>query len=265
MEDWPSRVVTVRNQTFDMTFEVAALVTAGPLTDTYLGSVQWGWESDTTGSVTLKPLTLLAAGAPTGAFMGAAGTWNAAVFHNAAGTAVPSVALPTTMGRSDSIAASNMTPAAILDRLPVARRELAALPAGPGPERANSAFEIRALEAELAKRTLLVTVRWDSISDSGPAAVPTEDEVWLSLSGGGASMLSITGTRTYRRADSHVYRFPLADYLPLSAPLHLTLDEHDRAGPGGREHDDTLVDFRWPSPFHPTVVGDPDRHYAVDL
>ena len=45
-------------------FEIAALVTAGPMEDTYLGSVEWGWQSDATGLVTLKPFVALASGAP---------------------------------------------------------------------------------------------------------------------------------------------------------------------------------------------------------
>ncbi len=67
---------TVKDQTFEMNFEVTALVTAGPLKDTYLGSIEWGWESDTSGTVTLKPFRLLQAGVPTDSFMGAAHTWN---------------------------------------------------------------------------------------------------------------------------------------------------------------------------------------------
>ena len=78
MEDWPGRIIEVAGQTFEMTFEIAALVTAGPMKDTYLGSVEWGWESDAAGIVTLKPFRALASGAPTATFMGAAATWNAA-------------------------------------------------------------------------------------------------------------------------------------------------------------------------------------------
>jgi hypothetical protein len=265
MEDWPGRTVGVKDQTFEMNFEVTALVTAGPLKDTYLGSIEWGWESDTSGTVTLKPFRLLQAGVPTDQFMSAATTWNKAVMHDKDGTAVNTVDLPTPMQHSDSIAAPNMTTAAILDRLPVARRELAALKPGPSPERANTAFEISALEAELKKRKIFVTVTCDSISDTGGAASPPEDEVWLFLRGGGSMAMGLTGTRTFRRGDSHRYEFALADFMPLTDTLHLELNEHDRAGPRGREHDDTLVDFAWNPPFHPTVTSDPDRHYRVDL
>jgi len=53
--------------------------------------------------------------------------------------------------------------------------------------------------------------------------------------------------------------------MPMNAPLRLQVNEHDRAGKGGRESDDALVDFVWRSPFTPTVTADPDRHYRVDL
>lgn len=265
MEDWPSRVVTVKDQTFEMNFEVTALVTAGPLKDTYLGSIEWGWESDTTGTVTLKPFRLLQAGVPTDSFMGAAHTWNDAVMHDKDGTKVNTVDLPTPMQHSNSVAAVDMSTPSLLGRLPVARRELAGFPPGPSPERVNTEFEIRAMETELAKRKIFVTLACNSISDTGGAASPPEDEVWLSLDGGGSMAIGLTGTRTFRRGDSHRYEFALGDFMPMNAPLRLQVNEHDRAGKGGRESDDALVDFVWRSPFTPTVTADPDRHYRVDL
>jgi len=265
MEDGPGRTVLVKDQTFEMNFEVTALVTAGPLKDTYLGSIEWGWESDTSGTVTLKPFRLLQAGVPTDSFMGAANTWNAATMHDKDGTAVNTVNLPTPMQHSDSIAAVDMTTPAILDRLPVARREQAGFPPGPSPERINTQFEIRALETELAKRKIFVTLTCNSISDTGGAASPPEDEIWLSLDGGGSMAIALTGTRTFRRGDSHRYEFTLGDFMPMSGPLRLLVNEHDRAGKGGREKDDALVDYAWRSPFTPTVTADHDRHYRVDL
>jgi nucleoid-associated protein YgaU len=98
MEDGPGRIIQTAGQSFEMTFEVTALVTNGPMVNTYLGSVEWGWQSDALGVVTLKPFAMKSAGAPTDDFNTAAQTWNAATFHttDAAATAVPTIDLPIT-------------------------------------------------------------------------------------------------------------------------------------------------------------------------
>ena len=98
MEDGPGRVIEVAGQSFEMTFEVAALVTDGPMVNTYLGTVEWGWQSDDHGLVTIKPFVAKSMGTPTGAFNTAAQTWNDATFQttDAAHTAVSTIDVPIT-------------------------------------------------------------------------------------------------------------------------------------------------------------------------
>jgi uncharacterized protein DUF4157 len=270
MEDGPGRVLEVAGQSFEMTFEIAALVTAGPMQDTYLGSVQWGWQSDAAGFVTLKPFVALASGAPTATFMQAASTWNAAEFHDDSlwgilfGDPVQSVDLPITTLPSGVRAAVDMSTVDILARLPVVRGELTGLPAGPSVDRTNKEFELRALVTELAKRKIKIDLTCNSISDTGGAASPPEDETWLSLSGGGgAPSLSLTGTRTFRSGDAHTYQFDVTDFLPLTGAVHIDVNEHDRAGTKSAAHDDVLIALDWLPPFGTVVRSDPGGHYTA--
>jgi hypothetical protein len=274
MEDGPGRIIRVAGQTFEMWFEVAALVTAGPMVDTYLGSVEWGWESDAAGVVTLKPFRVLASGAPTSDFMQAAGVWNDASFHDDSfagiralqdffGTTTDSVDLPITTLPSGSQAAVDMRTMDILTRLPVVRGELAGLPAGPSVDRTNKQFELRALMTELAKRKIDIELFCNSISDTGAAAAPPEDEVWLALNGGGSPTIALTATRTFRPGGRHKFQFDVSDFLPLSGPVHIDVNEHDRAGPGGTAVDDVLIAVDWAAPFMPAMRSDPGGHYTA--
>jgi len=249
-----------------MWFEVTALITDGPLKDTYLGSVEWGWQSDASGIVTLRPFVALASGAPTATFMGAAGVWNAATFHNrATGATTDSVDLPITTLPSGVRAAVDMRTTDILARIPVVRTELAGLAAGPSVDRTNKDFELRALETEVRKRKIQLTLDCATISDTGGAASPPEDEVWVALTGGGTLATSLTAIRKFRAGDSHVYSFAAGDHLPLDAPLNVEATEHDRAGRTSRAHDDVLISFDWSPPFARTVQRDAGGHYTATI
>lgn len=277
IEDSPRRVIEVAGQTFEMTFEVTALVNDGPMENTYLGSVEWGWQSDAAGVVTVKPFVPLASGAPTATLMGAAGVWNAAEFHDDSSglprwaqdlfglPTVPTVDLPITTLPSGVLAAVDMPTTDILARLPIVRGELAGLPAAPNVDRTNKEFELRALVTELNNRKIAVTVVCHTISDTGGAASPAEDEVWLSLDGGGSPTISLTGTRTFRAGDSHTFEFPVPDFMPLSAPVHVTINEHDRAGSRSSAHDDELIAVDWAAPFAPAAAAGGGGHYNVQI
>jgi hypothetical protein len=272
MEDGPGRNIDVVGQTFEMNFEIAALVTSGPMENTYLGSVEWGWQSDAAGIVTLKPFVALASGAPTAAFMQAAGQWNASIFHDDSfwgillGETVATVDIPITTLPSGVKAAVDMTTAEILARVPVVQGEIRGLPAGPSVDRTNKEFELRALVTELGKRKLRLALDCHSISDTGGAAIPPEDEVWLALTGGsGAIGLTLTSTRTYRAGSSHTYEFALTGFLPLTSPLHIEVNEHDRAGTSAPAHDDVLIATDFATPFARKVDADKGGHYTLTI
>lgn len=83
IDDSPFRIIEFAGQTYEHTFESAAIAVEGPIApNTYLGSVSWGYTSDASGKVTLKPLTLVSAANPSASFLAAAALWNAATFHD---------------------------------------------------------------------------------------------------------------------------------------------------------------------------------------
>ncbi len=60
-----------------------------------------------------------------------------------------------------------------------------------------------------------------------------EDEIWLALNGGGWPTSALTSTRTFRSGSNHIFQFAVSDFLPLSDPVRIEIDEHDRAGTSG--------------------------------
>ena len=135
------------------TFETTALIMDGPMKNTYLGSVRWGWKADATGTVSLDPATLqlVNAGAPSSDFMAAAQKWNdQTIKDSTTGTVHNTVDLPITTFDSGSVAAAGRRTEDLRARLDQVKAELAGMPAG--VDRTNKEFEKRALEAELARR-----------------------------------------------------------------------------------------------------------------
>jgi hypothetical protein len=135
------------------TFETTALIMDGPMKDTYLGSVRWGWKADAAGTVSLDPasLQLVNAGAPSSDFMAAAQKWNdQTIKDTTTGTVHDTVNLPITTFDSGSIAAGDRRTEDLRARLDQVNAELAGMPAG--VDRTNKEFEKRALEAELTRR-----------------------------------------------------------------------------------------------------------------
>src|SRR5262249_53607086 len=128
LEDWPWRPVQTPGQTFEMTFEVAAMVTGGPMANTYLGAIEWGW-SGAGGTVTPKPFQRVRWGAPAAGFMGAAQVWNNATFPTTDATpvAVPSIDLPITSLPSSVRAAVDLPTPQLVARLVVVKREMTGL------------------------------------------------------------------------------------------------------------------------------------------
>jgi len=57
-------------------FETTATAVRGRQLGTYYGSVSWGWSADSTGNMTINPLTVSSNGVPSEAFMRAANKWN---------------------------------------------------------------------------------------------------------------------------------------------------------------------------------------------
>lgn len=238
IEDGPWRPIQFPGQTFEHSFEVAALAVEGPIpVNTYLGSVSWGWRSDAAGQVTVAPLALTQAGAPSTAFMSAAGLWNAATFSNlATGAVVPSVDIPITTMDSGTVAAVDISTTALLTRIALVDSQLAGL--APGTDRTNKEFEKRALEAELPRRFVKVSVRVNSTEDWTGA-----DEVYVKLTGPSGSVAR-SGERSLNDGDANDFVVPLVTLLPLTGPIQVQVYDADSP-----DADDLIVDMNFVAPW----------------
>jgi len=159
LSDAPARRIAFAGQEWEHSFEVTALVADGPMANTYLGSVAWGWRANAAGTASLSPnpISLVRAGAPTSEFMAAGEKWNKTTFKDpGTGKTHDSVDVPITTFDSGSVSAGNRTITDLHARLDQVNAELATLPAG--VDRTNKEFEKRALEAEIAKRGALAPV-----------------------------------------------------------------------------------------------------------
>jgi nucleoid-associated protein YgaU len=78
LDDTPNRRLESAGQTYEQTFEATALVLSGPLANTYLGSVAWGYASTEAGVSNLTPpaVTVVSYGTPSAQFTEAATQWN---------------------------------------------------------------------------------------------------------------------------------------------------------------------------------------------
>ena len=171
MEDGPGRIIETAGQSFEMTFEVAALVTNGPMANTYLGTVEWGWQSDLHGVVTLKPFAMKSAGTPTAAFNTAAGTWNAATFHttDAAATAVPTIDLPIT--RHHTVDPASLNDQQLEQRMRELTDQILRMDRS-SPDYQNIRFEIRALGQNAMNRGT------DAVDSGHTYTVRSGDTLW---------------------------------------------------------------------------------------
>jgi hypothetical protein len=206
--------------------------------------------------MTPNPITVVSAGAPSSQFMGAAGRWNRASFgeldaHGApTGTAHGTADLPLTTVDGGTAAATDMATSAIVARLGVVNRELTTVAAG--ADRTNKEFERRALETELRTRTIAITVHVNRLQDTGGAAVPPEDEVFVNLAGSHGGRLH-TPRATLAAGAEETFTLPVDSLLPLDGPVSIHVMEHDRAGPASHAHDTLVVDMSWAPPFAPLV------------
>jgi len=237
LDDTPNRSLAFVGEEWTQTFEAAALVLDGPLKDAYLGTVEWGWKVDAAGVCTLNPtpIRMVSPGAPTSDFMDAATKWNNHTLLDSTGGAHATVDLPITSVSSGAQAASAMSTADIIARIPVVDTEIAALAAG--ADKTNKQFEKLALETELGKRKAQVDVKVNSTEDWTGA-----DEAYVQLTGSGGSKSS--SEVSLNDGDSHSFDIELATILPIRGPI--TVKVFDGDWPDG---DDELVNMAWASPY----------------
>jgi len=117
LDDTPQRRIDFPGQEYDGKFEVAALVLAGPMQNTYLGTVEWGYHIDATGNAHPDPaaIRVVSMGTPSGSFMDAADTWNSSQVQDSAGNSFDTVDLPTS--RQATVDPATLDDRALLQRI----------------------------------------------------------------------------------------------------------------------------------------------------
>jgi hypothetical protein len=76
LDDWPTRSGSVGKKNSGQYFETTALAVEGTQKNSYYGSVQWGWERDSSATFKLVDFKIVSQGTPSAAFMAAAEVWN---------------------------------------------------------------------------------------------------------------------------------------------------------------------------------------------
>lgn len=246
LADGPRRNIQFAGQEWRHSFEATALVLDGPMANTYLGSVAWGWKCDAAGTVTTdpNPITLVRAGAPTSDFMAAAAQWNSATFTDpTTGIAHNTVDLPTTTVDSATVAPGSMTTADLITRLALVNTQATALPGGPGVDRTNKEFERTALQSELARRNAKV-----DIHVAKKEGRYFNDEVFIKMTGPGGGTTQTPHVNMDDGA-SHTFLVPLGSVLPLSGPVHVEAWNYNLMS-----SNDLIVSKDWTPPFGPAAI-----------
>ena len=246
LQDRPRRQIAFAGQQWTQTFETAALVINGPMMNTYLGSVEWGWQVDAAGTATLNPaaIRMVRGGVPTTDFMDAANKWNRLQFTDTGtGTVHDTVDLPTTSDllNSGMTLPSNRSTPLLLAWLDMINFQLQNLP-GPSVDRTNKLFEKRALEAELHTRNILVNVNVVKTEDWTGA-----DEVYARLKSGSRTFR--TQTRSLNDGQSFLFRVPVDSLLPITDPILIEVYDEDLGN--WIDRDDLIVNMNWGKPFQP--------------
>ena len=166
--DKPRRGIDFAKEIWTQSFEVAALVLDGPMANTYLGSIAWGWETDDAGIATLNPATIgrVQGGLPSLGFREASEKWNKLTFKGPGKKKFETVDLPVPTDLLDSGLQnpSDRTTPNLLSWLKMIDFQISVLndeikdatspdvTAQKQLDLTNKQFEKRAIQAELKKR-----------------------------------------------------------------------------------------------------------------
>ncbi len=238
LSDSPNRTLESDGQTFEQTFEATALVMSGPLANTYLGSVAWGYTSTANGTsnLTPDPITVVSQGNPSALFNDAATKWNSATLpdrSDATGaTTLDTVDLPIDNTRRPG----DMTTPEIFTALSTIDAEIAALA---GAEASKKALFKRGLENEVRTRSMFVSVHVKSTEDWVGA-----DDVYVKLKND-AGGKSSSPEKSLNDGQSHVFEIRIGAALP-AAGGPFTIEVYDSDWPDGN---DLLVQMTMASPY----------------
>ena len=239
LDDRPNRTLAFAGERWEQRFEVTALAISGPLAGTYLGSVAWGWHTDSHDNAKLDPpqIVLVREGPPTTAFMDAAYQWNQMTLTDTTtGTNYNTVDLPMDHDVAE------LTTENLAVRLVALRAEANRLPAA-DPAKAHKNFQAVVYARELAKRSIDVFVKVKKTEDR------STDNVYAKIFGPKKYKTKVTDMSA---GDEHDFLISIGDVattLPLpGSPLAVEVWDEDLIDP-----DDKLVAMTWTPGQGPAV------------
>jgi hypothetical protein len=243
LADGPGSFITFNKQEFEMKFEVAALALSGPMTNTYLGSVEWGWKCDAAGTSTLDPpaIRLISPGLPTSAFVDAAKKWNAA----------KTVKDPKSKKTLDTVDLPLPTSATETSNKPAVERSTGELLVSLGAvnstlttakdvDKNAKTLEKRAIEQALAGRQVVVDVNVKKTEDWTGA-----DEVYALLKSGNKQ--AKTPVKSLNDGQSGSFALPLPSLMPVNGPISVQIYDEDLGT--FYDQDDLIVYMFWQPPY----------------
>jgi len=243
LSDSPHRSIAFAKQEWVQTFEVSALALSGPLANTYLGSVEWGWKCDAAGTASLAPpaIRLISPGLPSSAFADAAKKWNAA----------KTVKDPKSKKKLDTIDLPLPTSAVETSNKPAAERSTGELLVSLGAvdttlktatdvDKNAKTLEKRAMEQTLSSRQVLVDVDVKKTEDWTGA-----DEVYAVL--GSGSKRQKTPVKSLNDGQSGSFALPLPSLMPIHGPI--TVQIYDEDAGTFFDQDDLIVNMPWLPPY----------------
>jgi hypothetical protein len=241
--DSPASTIAFKKQEIAMNFETTALVLSGPMANTYLGSVEWGWKCDSAGTATVAPpaIRLISPGLPSGAFVDAAKKWNAAktVKDPKSKKKLDTIDLPlpaSAVETSNKPAAERGTGELLLALRGVDKELLTAT----NVDKNAKTLEKRAIEQALAGRQTVLDVNVRKTEDWTGA-----DEVYAVLESG--TKRAKTPVKSLNDGQSGRFALPLPNLLPIKGPIRVQVYDEDTGTFFDR--DDMIVNMQWQPPY----------------
>jgi hypothetical protein len=243
LSDSPSRSIEFARQEWVQTFEVSALALSGPLANTYLGSVEWGWKADAAGTATLDPpaIRLISPGLPSSAFTDAAKKWNAGKTVRNPRTRRPldtiDLPLPTSATETSNKPAVERSTGELLLALDTVNTTLKT---ATDVDKNAKTLEKRAMEQTLSTRQVLVNVNVKKTEDWTGA-----DEVYAQLTSGSKRVK--TPVKKLNDGQSGSFAVPLPGLMPIKGPIQVRIYDEDTGT--FFDQDDLIVHMAWQPPY----------------
>jgi hypothetical protein len=243
LSDSPSRSIEFARQEWVQTFEVSALALSGPLANTYLGSVEWGWKCDAAGTATLDPpaIRVISPGLPSSAFTDAAKKWNAGKTVRDPRSRRPldtiDLPLPISATETSNKPAVERSTGEMLLALDTVNTTLKT---ATDVDKNAKTLEKRAMEQTLSTRQVMLDVNVRKTEDWTGA-----DEVYALLKSGNKQAKS--PVKSLNDGQSGSFALPLPGLMPIKGPIQVQIYDEDTGTFFDR--DDLIVHMLWQPPY----------------